>query len=441
MSEKNEMSETLSSELPETLISGGATAESERSAALLLRNAFGQRQDAPHPAVGARIKAHLADRLAPTSSAQAPGEQGRALREGRWLPHVAFASATALVLVGIGVGKMGWLDRDPMPGQQILAGTLVPVDAPSADRLEAGQTLASATAVSCEVESCEIDMLGGIRVTMQNRAVFSIRDNSVTRVHDGRVFFAVKPRRAGESFAVRAGDALVEVVGTAFSVEVHGADERVEVSEGTVRVTQDGTTTAVTAGESWSSASGDGGADPQPAEADVVAEGSAAADLPEASAQADASGQTPHGAKNRTHTPLRSPARPATPGPNATEQLAAARGHAAAGDLAQAHEVCNALAAPNADTSELELYQVARLQLDKLDAPRAALKTIAALEHRHPNGHLAVQRHLLAIQAHVSLSDCQGTQRAVERFQNRFPDSAEKYPEIDTAVEAAGCSR
>lgn len=407
-------SKAMSDQLPKTLLEGGATSPAEQEAALLLRNAFTQCRDVPHPAVGVRIKARLIDRL----------EQPR--RQRRWLPHLAFAGATALVLVGIGVGQLGLFDRETGAQHSILAGTLVPVD-DSAGRLEPGQALAAATAVSCTVDACEIGILGGVRVVMQNHAVFSVRDQSLTSVYSGRVSFAVEPRQPGESFAVRAGDILVEVVGTAFSVEVAGSQKRVSVTEGIVRITRSGHTTVVRAGESWTSAA-------VPPEPEAPAP-------PEPAEMSTPSRSSPDAARP-TRTPPSTAARPdETEAGSPATLLSRARGHLRQGEVEEARKICRRLTQPTAAAGELDLYQVAKLQIEKLDAPRAALDTVAEMARRFPHGSLAPERDLTAIQAHVTLGDCQRAQQAAERFRVDFPGSAEMFPEIDAAVEAAGCAR
>jgi len=67
----------------------------------------------------------------------------------------------------------------------------------------------------------------------------------------GSVEFAVAPRRERPPYVVQAGGVRVEVVGTKFAVTRDGDSAVVEVMKGTVRVTADGETTMVTAGEAW----------------------------------------------------------------------------------------------------------------------------------------------------------------------------------------------
>ena len=68
----------------------------------------------------------------------------------------------------------------------------------------------------------------------------------------GAARFSVPPRGEREAFEVLAGDARVEVVGTQFRVARTGDSARVEVSEGTVRVTQGERSELVSAGKQWS---------------------------------------------------------------------------------------------------------------------------------------------------------------------------------------------
>ncbi len=67
----------------------------------------------------------------------------------------------------------------------------------------------------------------------------------------GAASFAVAPRAGRPAFAVQAGEARVEVVGTRFAVARDGEGARVDVQEGVVRVHAHGQTTVLRAGDRW----------------------------------------------------------------------------------------------------------------------------------------------------------------------------------------------
>ncbi len=67
----------------------------------------------------------------------------------------------------------------------------------------------------------------------------------------GRVTCSVAPRKGRAPFAVEAGDARVEVVGTRFAVARERGSARVEVFEGTVKVTARGKVALVRAKQIW----------------------------------------------------------------------------------------------------------------------------------------------------------------------------------------------
>ncbi|MET0387578.1 MAG: FecR domain-containing protein [Polyangiales bacterium] len=75
-------------------------------------------------------------------------------------------------------------------------------------------------------------------------------------VEHGTVDFWVQPRAANDPLSVLAGEARVEVVGTAFRVSRLGVSAAVEVWEGTVRISRASAVWLVRGGQCWPAADG-----------------------------------------------------------------------------------------------------------------------------------------------------------------------------------------
>jgi ferric-dicitrate binding protein FerR (iron transport regulator) len=174
------------------------------------------------------IAAHLAlyDRL-PAPPEPAPFEALLPRLHAR--PRAAFGwwrvAAAALVLLGAGAllfpSKLGDL-RDDVRAPVLRAGALEATGALEERRLDGGR----------------------VRVVLDAAAAFADDGGSTVRLERGRAWFEVGPG----PFTVRTPRGDVEVVGTAFEVELAPqGDLRVEVGEGRVRVHGE----SLAAGEGW----------------------------------------------------------------------------------------------------------------------------------------------------------------------------------------------
>ena len=126
--------------------------------------------------------------------------------------RVAFALAAVAALV-IGI----WVVRSPDPGAEpsrvVTAGSPAQVTV-----ARAAVTVAADSAVMIQSDSQQALLL----------------------LETGSVYCRVPTRRSGETFTVRAGDATVSVIGTAFAVSREGNGAVVEVDEGTVEIVAGG---------------------------------------------------------------------------------------------------------------------------------------------------------------------------------------------------------
>lgn len=153
------------------------------------------------------------------------GAMGRALApRRRRLAPVVFAAATAAAAV--------WLFTRPAETPQTTPA------APTSTALQ------SAPAPPVEVRH---------RMTHGKDAVFQVEtpspDRTEVQLTAGQAQFEVEPLPPGGIFAVQTPHARIEVVGTAFTIDVSGGCSAVSVSEGRVRVRQGDAVRFVSAGE------------------------------------------------------------------------------------------------------------------------------------------------------------------------------------------------
>jgi ferric-dicitrate binding protein FerR (iron transport regulator) len=191
----------------------------------------------------------------------------------RWLAiggglAIAAAAAAAVLLVVSNRGERARSDAEVVISQGALSGpaaTNAAVDVVGRD-----------DAVVQLTDGTTLTLAPTTRVTRRNRAA------SRWELARGKVALAVTKRRPGEPLQVITAEALVEVVGTQFTVERQVIDDhlttRVEVIEGVVRVTpRTGEPVTLRAGESWPSPPS-----PPPSAASIDAGVSASAPEPDA---------------------------------------------------------------------------------------------------------------------------------------------------------------
>jgi hypothetical protein len=169
-----------------------------------------------HPALGALQGAR------PTGAAHRRMVEGALSRRGErearaWLLPAGGLLAGAAVVAGVLVFGAGPVEAPPAAAPAVVEGASAqPDDVPLGPHRLRPADGALWTALSADPARAEIEVTAG------------------------RVGFEVSPLAAGERFRVRTEAATVEVVGTAFTVEVDGACTAVVVSEGRVRVSPTG---------------------------------------------------------------------------------------------------------------------------------------------------------------------------------------------------------
>ncbi|MBK7863719.1 MAG: FecR domain-containing protein [Archangiaceae bacterium] len=196
----------------------------EKEGAPLFRQARAEEVE-PHPAVLARVKGGVRERLEKPS--------------GSPLPRLMLAAAVALALVGAAVMVRG----SAAPGSVLVEGQLSSAAGvvPPGARLDAATELftTDAQAVLALAQNARVELAAATRVRVP-----SVTELALT---SGKVKLQV----THGPFRVSARDVSLEVVGTAFEVASDGTQVLLHVSEGTVRVSRGADRWDVKAGESW----------------------------------------------------------------------------------------------------------------------------------------------------------------------------------------------
>ena len=179
----------------------------------------------------ARVERGLWARLDGTATTQIAAPPSR-----RWLwialPSAAVAAAAAIAFVVFVKRPMHGLPSAPI--------ATAPVAEETPMRVVTGDAPSTIT-------------VGDAHVTLaSDSAVVMPRANEAAVLEKGSATFAIAPR-TGRQFVVVAGDAVVRVIGTKFSVARFDERVTVAVERGVVDVTFQGATTKVTAGQIWDS--------------------------------------------------------------------------------------------------------------------------------------------------------------------------------------------
>lgn len=480
--------DTSPAALPKPWLQGAERPE-DAPAAELLRSAFGGPEALPHPEVKERMRLTIEARLSPRprSTHQAswsvwgrPGEARAAF------PIFASGVAAAAVVLALGLVVVRvvayWSEphhqRARATGTKVLNGEVAAVtdeflllDPATTHHAElAPQDIAANAPVQCQSPSCLLDIHGRARATLEQHAVISVQNARHTELRRGRVFFAVQHLSLGDGFAVETHDALVEVVGTAFLVDTSpGRPTRVEVTEGTVRITprDGGAPRYVRATEAWQST------EPSqtnvhlreeaafPEDNEVIVSPSPSAPEGEAtSAQTPSSEEETQPAQSRRSSPGAKQSPPHTSAPKAaavapraaengaldsfddpSALLRRANALADAGALDRAAELYRELAAAPGPSGELGLYYLAQFELRRLHTPGRARETLATMAARYPGGSLRVERSLTEIETWLAEGNCPRAISAIELFEQRFAGSRSMVLELMPMLEAQSCER
>jgi hypothetical protein len=211
--------------------------------------------------------------------------------------------------------------------------------------------------------------LGRAAITVAPRSSLWIRGAESRGVQvmleSGRVECAVAPRRDGSAFVVQAGDVRVEVVGTRFAVERHGAAVSVQVSKGAVTVYHDGERVELGAGEAWPAARDATGATGASQQAGAVYEGRGAAGQPE---------QAPKGRASKARASA-----------NAARELYERAASLEASEPDKARALYSEIIEQGGPWAANALFAQARLELELGNRERASALLRTYLQ-RHPHG-------------------------------------------------------
>lgn len=188
-----------------------------------------------------RVEARLLERLAGGEHLSRPGSS-RPLRH--WL-H-------ALAALSLAIAAVSWWQREPHLSAR--RSESLPV-APLPAALPAPRQTSHFVTTSAPTRAT----LGGATVTLAPRSEMSVVGSDEAgwhvNVERGQVDFDVTPRGDRPPFVVQAGETLVTVIGTVFSVVREGPRARVSVVRGRVQLDSGTHRGSLSAGEHWPDAS------------------------------------------------------------------------------------------------------------------------------------------------------------------------------------------
>jgi hypothetical protein len=261
---------------------------------------------------------------------------------------------------------------------------------------------------------------------------------SVVRLVAGTALFHVQ-KGTGRRFVVRAGRTRVEVVGTVFGMELEGEHARVEVVEGTVRVSDGEATQTLAAG-----ASSPPGAHVFALTPDELAR--LRAPFPAASAPRLPSAPTPVAKPASTQEaasstpPKPSSAAPSRSAPVRAEPLPAtnegsvaasdayhgARALERSGALDRAISAYRAIASAPGPNAEDAAFALVRLPAER-GASGAVLAAVAEYRAAFRAGRYARDVDVLELNAHLARRDTRAAARDADAFLADYPDDARAW--------------
>jgi ferric-dicitrate binding protein FerR (iron transport regulator) len=220
----------------------------------------------------------------------------------------------------------------------------------------------------------------GSEIRLAPRGVAAIRANpergTTIELLSGVIDLKVAPQGSG-TFEVAAANITFRVVGTRFRVSLQGQEPKLEVSEGTVAVVEDGRIVVrVTAGGWWN------------------ADAPARAEEPPSEQPRPATVEQPRPAAIEQPRPaaIEQP-RPAAAAPNPEPCLAMAR----QGQTREALRCLQPISRGSGLSAEMAIYEISRLQRDVLGDGPAALATLQGYATRFPDGALHAEAQLSRI--------------------------------------------
>lgn len=130
-------------------------------------------------------------------------------------------------------------------------------------------------------------------------------------------------------------------------------------------------------------------------------------------------------------SPAGAPAAPAAAASAETDEALHARalGHERRGELTEAAGLYAELSRRQGPRAGTALYELGRLRQRFLHQPAAALEALNEYERRFPDGSLALEAALTAIEARISLGGGEPAREAMDSFLGRFGES-ERAPEV-----------
>ena len=141
-----------------------------------------------------------------------------------------------------------WLAVAPLAAAAAVAALVIAVRGAPVPSDEPARVVSDTAQVSVSFADSHIQLDPDSALVMSHEA-----SHPIVMLEHGAAWFTVAPRGVRPSFIVRAGDAVVRVVGTRFQVARSGERIAVEVDRGLVDVNFRGSIVPVGAGQRWSS--------------------------------------------------------------------------------------------------------------------------------------------------------------------------------------------
>ena len=345
------------------------------------------------PEVGRRVRRRVAERLA------APARAGRHLWARR-------AKVAALAAVGTAAGIV-WTLHPRSEAPRVAEGAVVVESGATEAVLREGEAIQEGARVASRDQEAVL-AIGRARVVMKPHSLCVIAPGRIALDH-GAVLVDVEPRPGAASFAVTTAEAVVEVVGTSFSVSCSpDTGTVVRVSRGAVHIQAGDDSLTVAAGMSWQSR------------------------------PTSAAPQTPFAAPPRRAAlepqpnPLHAAAQPASgladelrllSEHESDPTLATARQLLEAGDTEGALALYRSIGDGEGPAAEVALYIVARLEATVRNQPGLALAALAKMRVRFPKGELALERALSEIEAFQRLGWCEEAAEAAAELAVTRPEA------------------
>ena len=413
-------------DLPQPWLKGGAIGPAEQAAADLLQAGLAQ-DDAPHPAVGVRMREGLELRFQryDCRSYDCRSYDCRSCDrriQGQWAMLAATIVAGVAVLLLVMLAP--WPSPSTLRSYQVQRGTVTvgPAGETAGGVGEHGAALPLNLELRAGQAGALVSNTGVGSIELKRGSVWQLSSAYLIALWQGQARFTVSPVPAGRRYMVTTPEATVLVVGTVFTVTRNANGQTmVAVDEGQVRVVTGRHDAILGSGQRWSSGQEAPAPDLSDLAFDLVFESASSRPFESASSR------SPSYMRRKAQARKRLAPRGAL--------FDKALRLTANGDYSSARQVYQLLGQEDGTTAEAALYMLARLEL-RLGHYDQALEALLAMERRCPAGKLAMERRLARVQVLYLLERCDLARAAAVSFRELHPDAASMMDIVESAARA-----